>query len=100
MNTTETKTQLKKKIALHGSRKVFKYVVIKGVEWASICSCWRMRSLYVRKQPALLCFEFNFNLVPRSSPLAFERQREVPGTVGKASDKFYPNIVFCTDDTL
>ena len=32
-----------------------------------------------------------FNLVPRTSPLAFEMHREVPGTLGKA--KIHPNIV-------
>ena len=32
-----------------------------------------------------------FNLVPRTSPLAFEMHREVPGTFGKA--KIHPNIV-------
>ena len=64
----------RKKIALHSSRKVSKYRVIVCVEWALVRGYCGMRSLHTRKQPTLhyLGFVFYFNLVPRTSPLAFE----------------------------
>ena len=97
MGSTETITQFwkKRKIALHGWRKVSKYVVTVSVEWAPVRRYCGMRSLYARKQPSLLYFGFVFfvNLVPRTFPLAFELRREILGTFGKASDKIQPNIV-------
>ena len=63
-----------------------------GVEWAPVCSYCGMRSLYARKQLFLLYFSFvfYFNLVPRTSPSAFEMQQ---GSFGKAFDKIHTIIV-------
>ena len=79
---------------MYGWRKVSKYVVIVGVERASVRGYCGMRSLYARKQPSVLYFGvFYFNVIHRTSPFAFELRREVLGTFWKACDKTYPNIV-------
>ena len=78
-NQSIKKNKKKKQIALPGSRKVSNYVVFVGVEWPSVCSYCGVRQLCARKQPPLLHFgfEFSFNLLPRTCPLAFEMQRDV-----------------------
>ena len=38
-------------------------------------------------------FLLHFNLVNRTSPLAFELQPEILGSFGKALDKIHPNTV-------